>query len=312
MQRNSSILDDLRYQFNHGTMSTKLIFVNIGVFVLFNIGFYLLAFLLEKTDFYRDVSFWFMVPASLKKLLYQPWSIITYMFMHDGILHILSNMLVLFIFGRILNDLLGNRKILPIYILGGLAGIALFLLTYNLFPVFSGNIGTAYLVGASAAVMAVMLAATTLAPDYVIRLWIIGDVKIKYIALVFVMLDLLMIPRDNPGGHIAHLGGALFGYLFIYMLQQGRDWSISFNKMADKVVSLMETPRPRVAYKKEVEDNTTRHFKRERVSAKRNFDKNKQAKIDAILDKIAQSGYDSLTSDEKAFLFKVSNEDEVV
>jgi len=308
-------------------MSTKLIFVNIGVFVVFNIGFYLLAFLMQQTDFYQEVSFWFMVPAGLKNLLYQPWSMLTYMFMHDGIWHILSNMLVLFIFGRILNDLLGNRKTLPIYILGGLAGVVLFLLTYNLFPAFEGKIDTAYLVGASAAVMAVMLAATTLTPDYVIRLFLIGDVKIKYIALVFVMLDLLMIPRDNPGGHIAHLGGAFFGFLFVYQLQQGRDLSTGFNKLADGAASFLNRttdqvtsslnrmfarPGPRVAYKKDLSKDSAKNFRVERVSAKRNFDKAKQSKIDAILDKIAQSGYDSLSSEEKAFLFKVSNEDEVV
>ena len=314
MQRNRSLIDDLKYQFRFGNMVTKLIFVNIGVFVLQGI-LYLIFWSTEKTGTYFEIIDKFSVPAKLKTLLFQPWSLISYQFLHSiSIWHILFNMLWFYWFGRIFLTYQSEKKVLPIYIYGGLAGAFLYILAYNLLPALNSGGISVYLLGASASVLAIVIATATLVPNHQIYLIFLGGVKIKYIALVSVILDVLTIPKGNAGGHIAHLGGAAFGFFYMRSLQSGSDWSVGFNKFFDKIVgifgeivdALKFKPRSRqkVVYKNKQKAGS----KSSNVSSTaQNLDK--QAKVDAILDKIARSGYDSLSKEEKEFLFKFSKED---
>lgn len=299
----NTIWQDIRKTLlRRNTVVQHLIVVNIIVFLLINIPkilFWLSGYPLD-TYYYTD---FLGVPSDLMRLLYEPWTLITYMFTHGEVLHILFNMLVLYWFGKILTEFLGNRKILPLYLLGGISGAILFIASYQLFPIFHAAIPEARAWGASASVMAVMIAAATLVPDYTMFLLLIGPVKIKWIALFAVVLDLISIPSSNAGGHIAHIGGALFGFVFIRQMQKGRDLSSGINWLIDKSVNIFKPKIPmKVSYR-------TKEKSTKQPGSKTVIQSSKQERLDSILDKIAQSGYDSLTKDEKEFLFKVSKEE---
>ena len=236
------------------------------------------------------------MPASLSVLLTQPWAVFSYMFLHTAFFHVLFNMLWFYWFGEIFVLYLGDKKILPLYILGGLAGAVIYLLAYNLLPVFKPQADISMMLGASASVFAIVFAAATLNPDYEIRLMFLGIVKIKYIAVVSLLLDIINIPYGNAGGYIAHIGGALSGYLYIKSLQGGFDFTSPFNKLFDGVANLFKRKSNiKVTYKSDSQ-----------TAEKTSRSKNEQQKVDDILDKIARSGYDSLTKEEKDFLFNYS------
>lgn len=298
MNGGSSIWSDIRNNFlRSGSMVNQLIIINLAVYLLVKVG--------EMMGFFYNISIdvvdgfisnWLGVHSKFSQLIFKPWGLITYMFTHHGFFHILFNMLWFYWMGIILDQYVGNRKILPIYIMGGLAGAVLFILAYNIFPVFHGIDGLA--IGASAGVTATVIATATLLPDFVIRLFLIGNVKLKYLAFVFIFLDVLLIPYGNAGGHIAHLGGALYGFLFIRQLQKGNDWSATFNKIVDGFAGFLSNKRkPKVVYKS--------RSGRKKPATKTSSD---QEKIDTILDKISKSGYDSLTTEEKELLFRASKE----
>jgi hypothetical protein len=208
-------------------------------------------------------------------------------------------MLMLFIFGRILQEFAGSKRILPVYIYGGLIGAVLALAAYHLIPTFSQYAPADFMVGASAGVMAIVLAAATMVPDYLLHLFILGPVRLKYIALFVVVLDLIGVTYfDNAGGHLSHLGGAIFGYIFIAQLKKGRDFSAGFNSLLSRAKKLFSRQsKIKVVHKRSVSD--------EDYNLKRKI---KQEEIDSILDKISTSGYESLTKQEKEILFKASNE----
>jgi len=280
-----SITGDIKYQFRYGNMVVKLIFVNIAVFVV--LGFFnLLGFLVQSSSLYEFVLLKLQVPASLHNLLYQPWSVFTYMFMHTQFLHILFNMLWLYWFGEIFVLYLGDSKVLPLYITGGLAGALTYILAYNLLPVFRPAVEVSYMLGASASIYAIVFAAATINPDHELGLMFIGPVKIKYIALVSLLLDIITIPYVNAGGYIAHVGGALSGFLFIKGLRSGFDVTGIFKRKRKVKVSYKSNEAQR--------------------SAGMPRGTGDQEKVDEILDKIARSGYDSLSKDEKDFLFHYS------
>jgi membrane associated rhomboid family serine protease len=220
----------------------------------------------------------------------QPWSLITYMFMHDSFFHILFNMLWLYWIGGILQEYLGNRKVIESYLSGGIFGGLLYIITYNLFPVFKDQISFTYAIGASAGVLAVVVATATLLPDYAISLLFFGPVKLKYLALISIVLDFISIPNGNAGGHIAHIGGALAGFLFIrYLYQRGG------HLFPDKLFNLFEKkPNFKVHSGNKMKGHTVN------ITS--------QQEIDAILDKISKSGYDSLSKKEKEILFKASKD----
>lgn len=290
-----SIIGDIKHQFTHGGMVIKLILVNTGVFLFFGL-LYLVGFLVQNNTAYIYLLSKVEMPAYLPTLLRQPWSVFSYMFLHTGLFHVLFNMLWLYWFGEIFVLYLGEKKVIPLYIIGGVAGAVVYVLAYNFIPVFSPSLTGSMMLGASASIFAIVFAAATLNPDYEIRLLFFGIVKIKYIALVSLLLDIINIPYGNAGGYLAHVGGALSGYGYIKALQNGFDLSTSFIKVFDAVANLViRKPKVKITYR-----NNTENIKKENRSS------SEQQQVDEILDKIARSGYDSLTKQEKDFLFNYS------
>ena len=310
-----SIWDDVRRELDKGNMITRLIIINIAVFVAINLV-NLILFIANggtPSPLYQTILHFFCMSSDWKFFLTHPWGLFTSMFLHEGFFHILWNMLFLYWFGRIVGDFIGDQRILPLYLLGGIAGGALFFISANLLPYGAGG---SFALGASAGVMAIVVAAGTISPDYIMRLLFIGDVKLKYIVAVLVFLDLILIPRGgNTGGHFAHLGGALFGYIFVAQLRSGNDMSRPVNNILDSISGFFERlfsgqggrKRPKVVYRNPSKKRPRRSAKGSAASdsgqSRGSVD---QEKVDAILDKIKQSGYDSLTAEEKEFLFNAS------
>jgi membrane associated rhomboid family serine protease len=287
----STLWQDIKLKMlKSGSRINLLIGINVFVFLAINIPAVIenMVFRSEHIQTYTDD--YLLLPSYLPMLLRHFWTPITYMFMHAGIFHILFNMLWLYWMGQIFEEYLGNKRTIGVYILGGLTGAFLFVLSFNTLPLFvhSGFLG-APLVGASAAVMAIIVATATLLPDYRLSLMIIGPVKLKWLALFYVVIDFLGIAGANAGGEISHLGGALFGFLYIKQLQQGHDWVGFFTSLFKRRSKL------KVASK----NNSKNAAKTPR-----------QEEIDRILDKISQSGYDSLTKQEKEILFRASKDNE--
>lgn len=292
----SSLFGDMQYRFRYGNMVVKLIFVNIAVFLL--VGMVQLAgFLFQSGTAYEWLLKNLEAPASLTQLVVQPWSLLTYMFLHKGIFHLLFNMLWLYWFGEIFVLYLGEKKVLPLYIIGGLSGAVLYILAFNLLPVFRPMLPVSYMLGASASIFAVVFAAATLHPDHELRLLFFGDVKIKYIAWVSLLLGVISIPSGNPGGNIAHVGGALSGFLFVKGLRSGWDMSAPFIRFQQFFTDV---------FKRKSKMKVTHHATNMRSQTRSKRGENEQEKVDEILDKIARSGYDSLTKEEKDFLFHYS------
>ncbi len=305
----SSIWADIKREFQFGNMITRIVIVNVVIFLVVNfimIGFYVFnrGFVPPVFD---TILHRFCIGAAWQHNLYHPWVFFTNMFLHQGFFHLLWNMLYLYWFGQIVGDLIGNNRILPIYILGGLAGALMFFLSANYFP----NIGQ-YALGASAAVMAIAMTAGVMAPDYILRLVIFGEIKLKYIVGVLFVLDLIGTTATvNSGGHLAHIGGALMGYIYAKRLRAGHDMAKPINNLIDLVMNwrdllrISRRPKPKMAYKNK--EKQAQDKPRERPSSAFNAnDANNQAHLDSILDKIKQSGYDSLSQEEKEFLFKMS------
>lgn len=300
------MLEDLKRLFAGNNFIGKMILINAGVFVVTN----LITFIVMG----RDNSWlmdYFAIPASITDLVFVPWTIVTYMFLHSGIPHILWNMLFLYWFGRIFQDMIGHQRLAGVYFLGGLAGAALYLLIYNvLYLSGESSFAGATMVGASAAVMAVMVATATRFPDYEVRLLILGTVKLKYLVLGLFVLSSLVDFTMNLGGNLAHIGGAAFGYFYIRNLDKGKDWAMDFYQFFDKLGKRFSTkngPKMRVVHRKKPQTKRASSTARPASSKTSGNAQETQARLDAILDKISKAGYENLTKDEKAFLFKVSN-----
>ncbi len=293
-----SIIDDLKHQYKTGTALIKFIFINVAVFILVHlIG--LLIFFFTGVSGSSMVAYWLALPADFGQLILKPWSIITYMFLHEGFLHIAFNMLILYFGGQIFLQFLDAKKLIGTYILGGISGGLLFILTFNIFPVFNEIVSGALALGASASVMAVLIAIAAYVPNYTVRLMLLGNVKLKYIALFYVVMDIISIPQGNAGGHIAHLGGAFFGFYFIYRLRNGKDITVGVNRLLNYIAHLFSSKRKmKVVYKNPGKTKSDVAYNAQKAA--------NQQKIDAILDKISKSGYDSLSKEEKAILFDAS------
>lgn len=319
-----SIWEDIKREFSYGNMVSRLVIINVMVFLVINLVWVILQIAngYVTPPLYHDILSFFAIPSDWLQLLIHPWSVITSMFLHEGFFHLLFNMLMLYWFGRILGDFLGDHRLLPLYLLAGLSGNIIYFISANLAGYTTGD-GIAF--GASGAVMGVVIATAVLSPDFEMRLLLFGNVKIKYIAAVLLAIDIIGIGgMNNTGGHYAHLGGALFGWFFIYKLQQGDDWSAPVNKLLGKIQSFflrLAQPRsgaqrkgPRVAYRNPNTSTTTRTANRRdnTGAARRRQDTDvatglsHEERVDAILEKIKQSGYDNLTEDEKKFLFNAS------
>lgn len=278
-------------QFGAAVSLYRLLLINVGLFLVIMV-FQTISFLtgMDIPIFDKLVG-WLSLPSSPGTLMLQPWSLITYMFLHTGVMHILFNMLILYWTGRLFTEYLGSDKLWATYVLGGLSGGILYLLSYNLFPAFEGKM--AHLMGASAGVIAVMVAIATLLPDYIVHLLLFGAVRLKYVALVSVVLYFISIPGANSGGEIAHLGGALFGFVMVKQLRQGRDMTSWLTALARKF-----SPNPSRRSLRAVGNSGRKQL----VSSQSLTQEN----IDRILDKINKSGFDSLTKEEKEILYKAS------
>ncbi|RKS90435.1 membrane associated rhomboid family serine protease [Flavobacterium limicola] len=286
-----NIIDDLKLQYKMGGIVTQLIFWNVALFVLPWLFFTLLSLLGVDIDYMHYVS----LSSNPAHLLWKPWSLLSYAFFHSGIMHIVFNMIILNFSGRLFMTYFTSKQLLGLYVLSAIfAGISYILVFYLL------NIN-APIVGASAAIMAILVATTTYYPLMNLRLLIIGNVKLWHVTAVIIIVDLMQLRSGNMGGHISHLAGALFGFIFIKLLQNGTDLSKIVSLVLDFFANIFKknpsTPFKKVHknYQKPVEKNISKIVTKDKS----------QQQIDEILDKISQSGYDSLTKEEKEFLFKV-------
>lgn len=287
-----SIFTNLKRTFRNGGILTQLIYINVGVFLIIRL-FGIIALLFNLWNF--DMLNYLELPSSLSSLLVKPWTLITYMFTHYDFLHILFNMLWLYWFGKIFLQYFNERQLGGLYLLGGLAGAVLFILAYNLLPYFSSAVSYSALIGASASVMAIVFAISFYRKELEINLFLIGRIKLVYLAWASLIIDILAITSENAGGHIAHIGGALLGILFAARIKEGKDFTRPINQAVDWLVNLRK-PKAKM-----------------HVSYKRNSDyeynerKNKEnEEIDQILDKLKRSGYESLSREEKKKLFDAS------
>ncbi len=286
----------LRYQYARLSIAEKLITINVVVFIVFRLAGFLLKLPAPGLDA------WFELPKDFFDFLTRPWTLVTYAFLHGGLWHLFFNMLMLYYVGRIFLNYFGSRRFINVYFLGLMLGGLFFLTAYNIFPAFYQS--QSPLIGASAGVMAVLIFICTYLPGQEVRVFFF-TLKLWYVGAFFVILDLVLIPlNDNPGGRIAHLGGALLGYLYARRAAQGGDLGAGFSKMLDALGGLFEK-RPRKAPMKTVYRKEAR-----KPSQPVDYDKQtRQRKIDGILDKISKSGYESLTQAEKDFLFKAGKEE---
>lgn len=288
------MIKELKKQFRAGNNLTKLIYINISVFVLIKF-FGVFAFLMQTNTW--DIINWFALPAEVTKIAQKPWSFISYMFVHQGFLHIVFNLLWLFFGGQIFLQYLNNKQLLSTYVLGGIFGAFSYVVAFNTFPVFQQNLNQSMAIGASASVLAIVTAIATYTPNYSVQLTLIGRVKLKHIAIFSILLDILSIPKGNAGGHIAHLGGALYGFLYIQQLKSGKDWSKSFDWLLKSIFHFFKKKPSslKTVYNRPKNDDQWRANK---AAA--------QEDINRILDKISKSGYESLNKQEKETLFKAS------
>lgn len=296
-------LDDFKNAFNRpNSAHIQLIIINVAFFVLIGVLRVLIDHSLSGG--FSVVLSYVAMPSNLETFITRPWTLITYMFTHIGFFHILMNMLLLYWFGRIVSEFLGSAKVIILYVLGGLAGGLLYLLLYNLLPLYSSVVDISILFGASAGVLAVVVGAATFLPNYTVYLLFFGPVRIKYIALVAVVLSFIQSTGGNAGGELAHLGGALIGFVYIKQLQSGNDWgSWIMSVIAFFKSFFVRQPNIKVSYKKGAESK-----RRSSTSPKASSSSSRasQEEIDAILDKISERGYESLTKEEKQKLFNAS------
>ena len=252
----------------------KIIFLNVAIYLApFLINTILFLFNIKHIDLLK----WFTIDADFSQLIFKPWSIITYGFLHGSFSHIFWNMIILYYFGKILNNLFGDKLLKKLYLSGIVAGGLTYVISYNIFPVFRGV--ESVMIGASAGVMSVLFYLASYSPQMGIRIFFF-DIKIIYIALFLFFYDIIQIPLNNSGGHIAHIGGAIWGYYYCISNNKGEDFTQS-------IFNIFKTT------------------KKKNTKASQNNNNFDQKKIDSILDKISDSGYDSLTKKEKEYLFKV-------
>lgn len=287
------IFTNLKNTFRAGNILAKLIYINVGLFIVIRLsGVVFMLFNIPGIPYLPYLQ----MPSSPELFLFRPWTIITYMFTHFDFLHILFNMLWLYWFGGLFLTFFSERQLGGLYLLGGIAGGILFMVAYNVFPYFRGIAPYSYLMGASASVMAIVFAVSFYKKELEINLFLIGRIKLIYLALFTFVIDLLAITSENAGGHIAHIGGALFGIWFAARIQQGKDLTAPMNRAVDWFVNLFKPkPKMRVTYRRpetDYEYNARKH--------------QEHVELDAILDKLKRSGYESLSAEEKRKLFDAS------
>lgn len=282
-----NIIDDIKQQYKYGGITQKLIFWNIGLFLLSLVLFY------KFSGGYFLYPQWLALSSDYTTSLPFFWTFITYAFLHGGIFHLLFNLIVLNFAGRLFITFFTERQLLGVYLLGALFSGVVYVLAYTIIP----DLNKAILVGASASVMAILFATVSYSPLMTVRLLLIGYVKLWHIAAVILILDILQIGLNNTGGHISHLAGALFGFMFTALLKQGTDLTTIVNKLTNIFTKKTKKSSKKYTPFKKV------HINKQPKPKPSNNSKNQQ-QIDEILDKISRSGYDSLTKEEKDFLFR--------
>lgn len=293
-----SFITDLKNGYLRGDIALRFLYINIGIFIITSlVGVLCLLFNADGLSWLQ----WLKLPAWIPQFIAQPWSLLTYMFLHAGVLHLLFNMLWLYWFGRLFLMLYSARHFRGLYLLGGIGGGLLYLLAYNVFPYFSYQLYGSYLLGASASVLAIVVATAVRQPEYRVQFMFIGAVRLKYVALFMVLTDLLFVTSGNAGGHIAHLGGALVGWWFASALSKGHDLTKWINAVWDwaeggfRIQSKPQKPKMKVHQGGRAQDYD--------YNARR---KAQDDEVDRILDKLKKSGYGSLTTEEKRRLFDAS------
>ena len=291
-----------------GNALITLIAIQLVVFILLAFIKVIYYFSYNKGDLALDayqnsILQWVTLPANLSTFITRPWTLVTHMFVHDNVWHIVANMLWLWAFGYILQDLAGNKKIIPVFLYSALAGALAYMISFNLIPVLRQYIDIPAL-GASAGVMGIAIATTAMAPGYRIFPFINGGIPLWVLTMIFVIIDLATIPYNNPGGHIAHLAGGATGFLFIVMMRRGYDWSLWMNNTYEWVNNLFNPDKPKKGKRIKTElfykSSTKPYNKTSNIT---------QQRVDDLLDKINQKGYNSLTDDEKELLKRASKED---
>lgn len=294
-----------------GNTLVLLLAIIVVVFCVFT--FIHLAFRLSYNDkdaantaFYSGIFDWFRLPSDLNLLVSKPWTVFTYMFMHDSVFHMIGNIIWLWVFGYILQDLTGNKTIIPLFIYGGLCGAVMFVASMNIFPGLKQENTVFTLEGASAGVMAISIATTVLAPNYRFFPMINGGIPLWVITVIYAVIDFAMIAKDsNAGGHISHIGGGLFGLLFMWQYRKGKDWSAGMNKFFDWFDNLFNPDKnsSQKPAKKEY------HYDTSGAQPYKKIPHLTQKRIDAILDKIGEKGYHQLTEEEKQILKRAAEDD---
>lgn len=272
------LINKLIKDFKNTNILYKLIYINVGIFLTYNILIVMCSlFMLDASPSIEKL----ILPSNTNTLIKQPWSIISYMFFHKTFIHLLFNMIWLHFSGKLFLDYFSEKQFLSTYFMGGICGGLLFILSFNYLPAFEIVNQNAKAMGASASVLAIMFAISTHIPNYRIQIPFIGMIKIKYLAFALIILDIISIPKGNAGGHIAHIGGALFGYIYIKQLNKGVDISKNLYQIINMIFAM-------------------------NIFGKKNNIKKNQNKIDNILEKISKSGYSSLNKNEKEILFNAS------
>ena len=292
------IITDLKNDFRRASISQQFIYINCGIFVV--TALVAIVGMLFNVGNYSWIE-WLELPAWLPQFIKQPWSLVTYMFLHAGLFHLLFNMLWLYSFGQLFLMFFSARHFRGLYFLGGFCGGLLYMLAYNVFPYFSSYLYGSYLLGASASVIAIVIATAIREPEFRVSLLFFGQVRLKYLALIMIITDLLFVTSNNAGGHIAHLGGALAGWWFAAGLRKGTDVTKWINQAIDwllggwKVKRAPKKPKMKVHYGGRANDYEYNARKKEQ-----------DEEVDRILDKLKKSGYGSLTTEEKKRLFDAS------
>jgi membrane associated rhomboid family serine protease len=304
----SSLFERAKYDAFKGDYLTRLLYLNISVFLLFALTNAFTSLFTGNFGLIPNLADDLLaLPSDPLRLLLRPWTILTYMFTHFGFRHILFNMIVLYFSGKILMEYLGEKRMLALYIYGGIGGGLLYIILYNLSPI----LGQGSMVGASAGCIAVLVAGALYMPQMPVRLWGIFEIKYWMLAAGIVTLDVLNLTGSNAGGHIAHLGGAIVAFFFIRSMRQGHEWNVYLFQIIDAVRNMLFRPKSKKK-RRGFSFGESSYVKYEEVKKpKGSSSKSSQdtAKMDAILDKIKEKGYDSLSKEEKAYLFKISNEE---
>ncbi|HEV7380019.1 MAG TPA: rhomboid family intramembrane serine protease [Dyadobacter sp.] len=303
----SNIIDDIKREFSKSENSlVKIILINTAVFLVLLISKIIFT-LSQSSGVYAWIMNNLQLPASTTEFLYRPWTLVTYFFTHDDIFHILFNMLFLYWFGRLIDEYLGAKRVVALYLLGGIFGGVIYMVIYNILPYFQPHLEQSRMLGASAAAFAVAVGASTLLPNYTFNLIFLGPIRIKFIALFYIILSLAQTVGPNAGGNLAHLGGAFVGYFFIKSLQNGTDMGKPIYALTNLWSGLFrKKPSMQVTYREKQVYKSTNVYTS--TAASGTIETPDQTEIDTILDKISKSGYESLTKEEKQKLFKASQQ----